>query len=207
MKTYAEDTDTDFVAQIPDMIAKAELRVLKDLDLEMFEQWLSVTISGSSRSVTKPADVLYVNDLFIRTPSGQSWIEVPRRSFTYCVAYAPSETAEDVPAYYSDLDEDTLYVVPTPDQAYSGGNAKIRATIRPTGLGTSNENTWLSDNQGDMLFNACLIEAYTYLKHPAKMKESATLYQSLLPSIKKEIEQSVRRTYKQLNNRAQGADS
>lgn len=207
IKTFAEDTSTDFVSQIDDFIAKAESRLLKDLDLEMFEQWLSVTISGSSRSVPKGSDVIYVNDLFIRTPADQNWIEVPRRAFGYCVLYAPSETTEGVPRYFSDFDEDTIYVVPTPDQAYSGGNAKIRATIRPTGLATGNTTTWLGNYQADMLFNACMIEAYVYLKHTAKMKEAASLYQSLIPAVQKEIEQSVRRTYKKLNTGKEGADS
>ena len=206
IKEWAEDTDPDFVNNIDDIIGKGELRVLKDLDLELFEQWLEVTISGSSRTVPKPADVLYINDLHIRTPAAQLWMECPRRSFEYCVMYAPGETDEGIPAYYADLDEDNMYVVPTPDQSYSGGNAKIRATIRPTGLSSSNTTTWLGTYQADLLFDACMIEVWVYLKHPAKMQESAVKYQSLMPSIAKEIEQSVRKTYKQVNDRKKGAD-
>jgi len=207
MKTYAEDTDPDFVANIDDMIGKAELRILKDLDLELFEQWLNVTVSGGNRTVAKPSDVIYVNDLHVRTPAAQLWLECPRRSFEYCLLYAPSEVATGIPAFYSELDTTNIYVVPTPDQSYSGGNAKVRATIRPTGLLSSNNTTWLGDNQADLLFDACMIEVWAYLKHKAKLDEAASKYQSLLPGIAKEIEQSVRKTYKQVNTRKQGADS
>jgi len=206
IKGYAEDNDAEFVASIPDFIGKAETRVLRDLDLEIFEQWLMVTVSGADRTVSKPSDAIEINDLFIRNPSSQSWFECPRRSFEYCLTYAPVESDTGVPAYFSDYDEDMIYVVPTPDQSYASGNARVRATIRPTGLSASNENTWLGDNMGDLLYQACMVEAYEYLKHPAKMQAAATKYQSLLPSLSKEIEDTVRKRYKGLNTQKAGAD-
>lgn len=208
IQSYAEDTDPDFTDNLDDFIAKAESRVLRDLDLETFEQWLDVTISGANRNVAKPADTVVVNDLWFRDPSAQKWTECPRRSFEYCLRYSPTESVVGAPKFYSEFDEDDLYVVPTPDQSYSGGNAKVRVTIRPTQLSGSNESTWISDNVGDMLFDACMIEAHTFLKNGPKMKEAATKYQSLLPGIAREIEQIVRKKYKELNapKAQEGAD-
>lgn len=205
---YAEDTDIDFTNKLDDMIGKAETRVLRDLDLELFEQWLLVTVSGSNRNVVKPADTIVINDLWIRNPSDQKWTELPRRSFEYCLSYAPTESVTGVPKFYSEFDADDIYVVPTPDQSYSGGNARARCTIRPTMLSGSNENSWLGDNLGDMLFDACMIEAYVFLKNGPKMTEAATKYQSLLPGIEREMEQATRKVYKELNAKdlKEGAD-
>lgn len=207
MQGYAEDDDVDFVANIPDMIGKAELRVLRDLDLELFEQWLEITVSGGSRTATKPADTVEVNDLWIRNPTTLKWQECPRRSFEYCLQYAPTEADQAVPQYYSEFDESDIYVVPTPDQSYSGGNARVRVTIRPTGLSGSNENTWLGDNMADFLFAACMIEVYDFLKHATKFQEAATKYNSLVPSLHQEIEAITRKQYKGVNNRKEGADT
>jgi len=206
IKGYAEDNDPEFVAQIPDFIGKAESRVLRDLDLELFEQWVEVTISGSDRTVLKPSDAIEINDVWIRNPSDQKWCEVARRSFEYCISYAPTESVLGKPAFYSEYDETMIYVVPTPDVSYANGNARVRATIRPTGLSVSNENTWLGDNMADLLFQACMIEAYDYLKHPQGMGEAATKYQSLMPALAKEIEDVVRKRYKGLNKQKEGAD-
>lgn len=208
IQDYAEDTDPDFTDNLDDFIAKAETRVLRDLDLETFEQWLNVTISGANRNVVKPADAIVVNDLWFRDPSAQKWTECPRRSFEFCLRYSPTESVVGAPKFYSEFDEADIYVVPTPDQSYSGGNAKVRVTIRPTGLASGNENTWLGDNVGDMLFDACMIEAHTFLKNGPKMQEAATKYQSLLPGIEREIEDIVRKKYKELNapNQEKGAD-
>lgn len=199
IKSYAEDTDANFVANTDDFIAKAETRILRDLDLELFEAWSLVTVSGSNRNVVKPTNTIEVNDLWIRSPSTLQWVELPRRSFEYCLLYAPVEATTGVPEFYSEFDEDDIYVVPTPDQSYSGGNARVRATIRPTGLSGTNTTSWLSDNVADLLFHACMIEAQNYLKNTKKVEEAASMYQSLIGQIALEIEQIRRPTYKRLN--------
>jgi len=208
IKAYAEDTDVDFVANTDDFIAKAETRVLRDLDLELFEAWQLVTVSGGTRNVVKPANTIEVNDLWIRSPATLEWIELPRRSFEYCLLYAPVEATTGVPAFYSEFDADDIYVVPTPDQSYSGGNARVRATIRPTGLSSSNTTSWLGNNVADLLFHACMIEAQSFLKNPKKIEEAAGMYQSLIQQIALEMEQIRRPTYKRLNAEQQqkGAD-
>lgn len=206
IKGFAEDNDPEFVSNIDDFIAKAETRCLRDLDLELFEQWLEVTISGGSRTVTKPADVIEVNDLYVRSPSLKKWMECPRRSFEYCVSYAPTETDTGVPRFYSEYSQTQIYVVPTPNQSYTSGNARIRATIRPTGLSDTTSTTFLSLHFADLLFSACMIEAYDYLKSPAKMQEAGSKYQSLIPGMVKEIEDIVRKHYKGINTQKVGAD-
>ncbi len=208
IKSYAEDTDEDFVANIDDFIAKAETRILRDLDLETFEAWSLVTVSSGNRQVVKPTNTIEVNSLWIRNPAVKSWIELPRRSFEYLTMFAPVEAAVGVPQYYSEFDEDDIYVVPTPDQSYSGGNARVRATIRPTGLSSSNAESWLSNNVADLLFHACMIEAHNFEKNPAKIEEAAGMYQSLIQQIGFEMEQIRRPTYKRLNAEQQqkGAD-
>ena len=208
IKSYAEDTDADFVANIDDMIAKAETRILRDLDLELFEAWSLVTVSSGTRNVAKPTNAIEVNDVWIRNPATKEWVELPRRSFEYCLLYAPVEAQMGVPAFYCEFDEDDIYVVPTPDQSYSGGNARVRATIRPTGLSSSNTTSWLSNNVADLLFHACIIEAQNFLKNPKKIEEAAGMYQSLIQQIALEVEQIRRKTYKRLNapQQQKGAD-
>ena len=206
LKGYAEENDEEFENNIDDMIGKAESRILRDLDLEMFEGWVEVTVSAADRTVDKGADVIVVNSLFVRDPSAQKWMEVPRRSFEYCAMYAPTESAQGVPAYFSEYDQTQIYVVPTPDKSYAAGNARIRATIYPTGLSTTNQNTWIGDNLGDFLFSACMVEVHDYLKNRPKMEEAAMKYQSLTPAIERWLEDIKRPKYRGLNTK-DGADA
>ena len=208
IKSYAEDLDPNFVAQVDDFIAKAELRILRDLDLELFETWSDLTISSGSRTVPKPSNTAIINDVFVRSPSAQKWLELPRRSYEYCVMYAPIESDTGVPKFYAELDTTNIYVVPTPDQAYAAGNSKARATIRPTGLSSGNTTSWIGDNLADLLFHACMIEGQNFLKNPAKVKEAADMYNSLINQISREQEQGKRPRYKVLNAQKEqkGAD-
>lgn len=207
IQKYAEDTDVEFSDNLDDFIAKAENRVLRDLDLELFEAWQTITVSGGNRQVVKPTDTIVVNSLWIRDPSAQKWIELPRRSFEYCLMYGPVEATQGVPAYYSEFDENDIYVVPTPNQSYSGGNARARVTIRPTKLSATQATTWISDNLADMLFHACMVEAYDFLKNEAGMTKAANKYQSLTPGIVREMEDIMRKQYKGINEEKKtGAD-
>jgi len=206
MKLWASDTDAEYVAEIPNMIGRAELRILRDLDLEIWEQDLPVAISAADRSVAKPTDAIYVNSLFIRDPATLKWKYLPKRSASFCRMYAPTESEQAEPEFFAEANESTITVVPTPFKTYSTSNAKALCTIRPSALTASNTSTWLSTNQPDLLFEACMIEAYDFLKHPAKLQEAASKYQSLLPGIQKEIEDTVRKRYRALNSQT-GADS
>ena len=206
LQGYAEENDTEFANNIDDFIGKSETRILRDLDLELFEDWVLVTISAGDRNVVKPNDVIEVNSLFARDPSTQSWFELPRRSFEYCTLYAPVESIQDVPEFYAEFDESDIYVVPTPVKSYSGGNARVRATIRPTGLSATNTTTWLSTNVADLLFAGCMIEVQDYLKNQAAMEKAANKYMSLMTGLENEMQDVKRPKYKAINTQKQGAD-
>jgi hypothetical protein len=203
---FADDPGSEFSGRVDDFISKGETRCVRDLDLENSEQWVNLTISESSRSVPKPTDAIHVNSVFIRDPVDLVWAELPRRSFEYLIVYAPTEATESAPVYFAEEDEENLYLAPTPDQDYVSGNAKCRATIRPEGLSSSNEESFLGNHYGDLLFNAAMIEAKEFQKSEAGARWYAAKYESLLPSTSKEIEDARRKRYKNLNTGKQGAD-
>ena len=207
IESEAADSDAEFVAQIQSFVSEAEIRVLRDLDLELFETWEDLTINSGDREAGKPTDVIAIHEIFVRTGgTSTDWMIVRRRGFEFVIMYQPNEDTLGVPQYFCDLTSDKVYVVPTPDVAYAGGNAKARCLIRPSRLDSSNTTTWLSKNVPDLLFHAAMIPAYRYLKHPAKVQESAELYASLLGATKIEFEDITRKRYKQLNTGSQGAD-
>ena len=201
MQTWAEDNDTDYVAEIPKMIGRAESRCLRDLDLQMWEGWVTVTISASDAFIDKPDDVVIIDEIWYRSDDSSNWGYVLRRTQSFCRAYWRNEGDEADPEYFAEIGEavgagsNSILLVPTPGTTYTGDNAKALCTIRPTALASGNQSTWLSTHVGDLLFEACMVEAYDYLKHPAKLEEAANKYQSLLPSLQREVEATIRRRY------------
>jgi len=79
--------------------------------------------------------------------------------------YNPTGT-QGLPKFYSYWDENTIVLAPTPDQNY---NMQINYNLKPTGLSSSNTETYLSKEFPNGLLYACLVEAYGFLKGPADM--------------------------------------
>lgn len=192
IQAVTSDNDTEFVAELPLIVKRAEARLLRDLDLELFEQIdNSVSTTSGSRSVSKPAGTVMVANLWYTDAAGARQL-VEERGYGYCLAYAPDETDDTGnPKYYAEL-EDTLYLSPTPAAVLA---LRMKLIKRPDGLSVSNTNSWLGDNMGDILLQAGLIESWQFLKNSAKMNEAATMYASLLPQAKAEVAKLSRRTY------------
>ena len=192
LQAITSDNDTEFVAEMPLIVKRAEHRLLRDLDLELFEQ-IDNTVSTTSgaRAVAKPAGVIMVTTLWYRDAEGVHHL-VDERGYAYCLDYAPDETDDTgPPKYYAEL-EDDLYLSPTPAAVLP---LRMKAIKRPDGLAVATQNSWLATHMGDALLQAALIESWQFLKNQEKMNESATVYASLLPQAKAEVGKLARRTY------------
>ena len=94
-----------------------------------------------------------------------------------------SATAQDVtgtPKYYAmfggatgltDTTSGSIYLAPTPDVNY---NFRIYYNKLPTGLAAGNTTTYISNYYPELILNACLSQAYGFLKGPTDM---LTLYE------------------------------
>jgi hypothetical protein len=185
------DNDTEFVTELPTIIKKAEHRVLRDTQLELFEDTIetAVTIIGN-RLVAKPAGVLMITSLWWK--NGTAYDPIEERGYDYCLVYAPDETADTGDAkYYAEL-ESNIYLSPTPTAVRT---LRMKAIVRPDGLAAGNLTTWLGTHMGDVLFQAALIESWMFLKNQERMNEAAQMYASLLPQARAEVGKLARRTY------------
>jgi hypothetical protein len=71
--------------------------------------------------------------------------------------------SQGVPKYYSNWDQDTVVVAPTPDQTYT---IQLNYILKPDGLSSTVPTTYLSQNFPNGLLYACLVEAFSFLKGP-----------------------------------------
>lgn len=191
LQAITSDNDTEFVAEMPLIVTRAERRMLRDLDFELFEQIddTAVTIVGN-RLVAKPANTVMVSTLWYTVDGETDLIE--ERGYAYCLDYAPNETADTgVPKYYAEL-ESSIYLSPTPAAVLP---LRMKVIRRPAGLAPATQNSWLATNVGDVLLQAALIESWQFLKNQEKMNEAATMYASLMPVAKAEASKLSRRTY------------
>ncbi len=192
----SDDFSSDFLAHLDTIIAEGETKLLRDLDLEIFQDEITNDAAGNplaltinQRTFSRPSGVVKINGIWLGT--SRKFIE--KRTKGYCEAYGEDPSVKERPTYYAEQSEDYLYFVNTPDQAYP---LIAYGIVRPAGLSDTNATTWLSTYAGDLLFMACKIRAEEYLVNPGQATVWQNDYQNdLLPKAKIELRGMSRASY------------
>jgi hypothetical protein len=191
-----EDDSSEFQGELPEIINRSELRCVRDLDLNVFNTRTSQALTGSSATQTKPTNAVLVDSIFLTTP--RSWIK--RRSLDFVTMY--DDGVEGVPKYFAEDDATSTDVrlARIPDQAY----AAIWWTYsRPDKLeDTANETNWLTDNVGDLLYQACVVESAKYLGMFEQLGPENDDYMTKLGGCISEFKNVSRRNAKELEQAA-----
>ena len=166
IRDYTEvssDVFTDSI--INDFIEHTENKILRDLDLPVFRSYQYATFTASNGFLTlpggtsiTPTEFSIIRSVMIYPAAGsgdRTYLE--QRDVTYMNEYWPDRSTTGTPKYYSQWDQNTIYVVPTPSAAFY---VEVGLTKLPTRLSSSNTNTWLSDNAPALLLYRCLVEAF-----------------------------------------------
>lgn len=152
IKDFVEDQGTDFDGSINDLIKLAEDKVLIDLDIDIFDETDSVTLTDAVQTATIPTGFLKIRSMFNTSGTTRTFLE--QRTFEYLVDYWPSTTVKGTPLYWAPYTTTTIYIAPTPSATTT---ATARGIKRPTSIITDTAGSWLSLNCGSLLLKACLV--------------------------------------------------
>ena len=194
---FVEETATDaFATDIDVIIPLAEDKLLRDLDLELFDVSSSGTMTGSNAYLTKPSGIVALRTMHYTDASGNFQLIEPR-SWAMCKDYWPKESSTtSAPKYFSEYDDTTWFIAGTPA---SGLVTTIRYIKRPDGLSSTNTTTWLSTYVGDLLLYACLSIAEQYLKADERVGIWKADYAERLGAAKLELKPETRADYMSLD--------
>ena len=160
IQDYTDNTETTFVSQLPRFILKAEERILKECQLDVFRRNSSGTVTSGVKYLTKPDDFLAPFSLSIINSSNNEFLLY--KQVTFLQDFTPNPATTGAPKYYADWNDESFLLAPTPDSGYS---VELHYFYRPTSITTaSSGTTWLGDNAELALLYASLVEAYTFMK-------------------------------------------
>jgi hypothetical protein len=194
LKEYTENTETSFVNNLDLFIRLAEERILKNVQLNVFEKNVSGTMTTSNQYLACPSDFLAPNALTITNSSEYTYLQFKEKEFIQ--TFTPNASTTGVPRFYAQFDVDNFVIAPTPDSGYT---VNLSYFYRPASLtdstisftvsssssftvgetitgGTSGASTtlssftsdttesWLSTNAELALLYGSLIECYIYMK-------------------------------------------
>ncbi len=172
--TIVVDADNaPFLAIFPEWVLAAENRIIRELDLVAANvRDDSASTTAGSRNFNLPTSIgtfLIVTSLNVITPAATAPASGTRNRLTPASIEVldtiyPSATGTGVPQFFAYVTQDT-YISPAQSQIAFGPwpdaiyRVEVIGKIKPTGLTSSNQTTWLSANLYDVLFKATMIEA------------------------------------------------
>jgi|TARA_R100000030_G_scaffold66908_1_gene50990 hypothetical protein len=165
------------VAPIDLCIEFAEMRIFREADISAYRKTIETTLSSNNRFLDIPQD-LYVTR-YIKILAGEFLQEKDEsfvREFTQNVSTqgTPRFYALYGEGAYSASDRGMRWLFsPRADIDYT---LEIGYTILPTGLSSSNANSYLGDYAPDLLLYGSLLEAATFMKLTA---DQGSRYQAL----------------------------
>ncbi len=187
LEEYTEDDSTEFSSQVQGCINRAEERLLKDLDLSIFNKSNSTTTASGSSTTSKPVKTVPTLSIWFTAAAAPAI----RKSHDFIQAYGGSGR----PLYFFE-DKDDIYWAPVPDDNYA---IVVRQIARPTPLSASNTTNWLTDNVADLLLWASLVESEAFLLAPERVVEFQAYYAALLGAARGFWRENAQRQYEPVN--------
>ena len=144
-------------------IENAELRIFRDVDSDNNRRYATANLVVNQRFIDLPDNALVIRSAQIvdgGSGSTRNFLEYRDTSF---MSEFNNLEVQGTPKYYSNWDENTIVVAPTPDQTYT---IQLNYILKPAGLSSTVPTTYLSLQFPNGLLYACLVEAYSFLKGP-----------------------------------------
>jgi len=168
IQDYTENDETSFVNNLPLFIRMAEERILKGVQLNLFQKNQFGNMTSGNEYLASPSDFLAPFSLSIDVSGSKEFLLF--KDLDFVQTYTPDATTTGQPKYYAQFDVDNFIIAPTPDANYT---VDIHYLYRPASItvGAEDGTTWLSENAELALLYACLIEAYIYMKGDANVMQ------------------------------------
>jgi len=167
IQAYTENTEADFVTNIPVFVTQAEQRIFNSIQFPSLRQNVTGVTTTNNKYLQCPTDFLAVYSLAIINASGE-YEYLLNKDVNFIRQAYPQPTDTGIPRYYAlfgprsdNAAELTFILGPTPDAAYG---AELHYFFYPPSITVSPYTSWLGDNFDSVLLYGSLVEAYTYMK-------------------------------------------
>ena len=168
IQAYTENTEDNFVAEIPVFVQQAEQRIYNSVQFPSIRKNVTGVMSTNNKYLACPGDFLAVYSMAVIDADG-NYEYLLNKDVNYIRQAYPSPTDTAIPKYYAlfgpqstNAAELSFMLGPTPDANY---NVELHYYFYPESITTTESGTtWLGDNFDSVLLYGSLVEAYTYMK-------------------------------------------
>ena len=172
------DSNVLTAAILNEIIEQAEYRLLRDLPIDADRKQQSGSLVTGQQYINCPAGCLFTRGIQVYTSTSvitgaNTWLQ--KKDQTFLNEYVAANTDTGSPKYYAqfggatgttDTTSGKYMFAPVPNSTYK---FQVHFNAMPTSLVTNTSGTYISQNFGNGLLYACLIEAFGFLKGPMDM--------------------------------------
>jgi hypothetical protein len=173
IQAYTENTESNFVAEIPVFVQQAEQRIYNNVQFPSIRKNVTGVMSTNNKYLACPNDFLAVYSMAVIDATG-AYEYLLNKDVNFIRQAYPLPTDTAIPRYYAlfgpqstNAAELSFILGPTPDANY---NVELHYYYYPESIVTAG-TTWLGDNFDSVLLYGSLVEAYTYMKGEADMMQ------------------------------------
>ena len=193
IQTWAENTGTDFTNQLDTFIDNTQQKLSREIDPVGFNENVNSTMIQGDRFVNLPTAVepMLFNYVEIVVSSNTKYLEL--KTLEFIKEYWPDNSLQGEPKYFTNFDDNRIYVAPTPDQNY---DIKIGYQGKINPLSNTNTTNWYTQNASDALLYGCLSEANLFTKNMEDYNIYKQKYVESVTAINNEARRRRRTDYK-----------
>jgi hypothetical protein len=176
IQAYTENTEADFVANIPVFVQQAEQRIYNSVQFPSIRKNVTGVVSTTTPYLSAPDDYLASYSLAVIDANGD-YEYLLNKDVNFIRQAYPSASDVGLPRYYalfgptvsgSTITTELTFIVgPKPDANYT---VELHYYYYPQSIVTAS-TTWLGDNFDSVLLYGSLVEAYTYMKGEQDMMQ------------------------------------
>jgi hypothetical protein len=178
IQAYTENTEDNFVANIPVFVTQAEQRIYNSVQFPSIRKNVTGVTTLNNKYLQCPLDFLAVYSMAVIDAAG-SYEYLLNKDVNFIRQAYPVPTDTGIPRYYalfgpavsgSTISDELSFILgPTPDSTYS---VELHYYYYPESITVAADGlTWLGDNFDTVLLYASLVEAYTYMKGETDMMQ------------------------------------
>ena len=193
IQTWAENTGTDFTNQLDTFIDNTQTKLSRDIDPVGFNENVNSSMVQGDRFVNLPTAVepMLFNYVEIVVSSNTKYLEM--KTLEFIKEYWPDNSLQGEPKYFTNFDDNRIYVAPTPDQNY---DIKIGYQGKINPLSNTNTTNWYTENASDALLYGSLSEANLFTKNMEDYNIYKQKYVESVTAINNEARRRRRTDYK-----------
>jgi len=166
IRSYTEvDSNVLTDTLIDQFTTNTELDIAGKVDYDDLRKYSTASFISGQRYISLPSDMLVLRSVQTIISDTRTFLEKRDTSF---ISEYNNDGATGSPLYYANWDENNFLVAPTPNAAAAAGQVQINYIKYPPHF-TSSNNTYLSEQQQQLLLYGVLVESFAYLKGPADM--------------------------------------